>query len=76
MKGYVIERSTGYVYYLNRAIAITTSNLEKQRIAEIMETLSNPIEIDITVRKTFEGAVISFGGGRYFRITLSFFWQD
>jgi len=71
-EGYVIERSTGYAYYLNRAIVIITSNLENQKIAEIMETLSNPIEIDIAVRKTLESAVISFGGGRTFRITPEF----
>jgi len=71
-EGYVIERSTGYAYYLNRAIVIITSNLENQKIAEIMETLSNPIEIDIAVRKTLEGAKISFGGGRSFRITPEF----
>jgi len=71
-EGYVIERSTGNVYYLQRAIVIITSNLENQRIAEIMETLSNPIEIDIAVRKTLESAVISFGGGRSFKITPEF----
>ena len=71
-EGYVIERSTGNMYYLQRAIVIITSNLENQRIAEIMETLSNPIEIDIAVRKTLEGAVISFGGGRFFKITPEF----
>ncbi|MCI4458790.1 MAG: ATP-dependent Clp protease ATP-binding subunit [Thermocrinis sp.] len=71
-EGYVIERSTGYAYYLQRAIVIITSNLENQRIAEIMETLSNPIEIDIAVRKALEGAVISFGGGRFFKITSEF----
>jgi len=71
-EGYVIERSTGYAYYLNRAIVIITSNLENQKIAEIMETLTNPIEIDIAVRKTLEGAAISFGGGRFFRITPEF----
>jgi ATP-dependent Clp protease ATP-binding subunit ClpA len=71
-EGYVIEHSTGYAYYLNRAIVIITSNLEKQRIAEIIEILSNPIEIDIAVRKTLESAVISFGGGRSFRVILSF----
>jgi ATP-dependent Clp protease ATP-binding subunit ClpA len=71
-EGYVIERSTGYVYYLKRAIVIITSNLENKRIAEIMETLKDPIEIDIAVRKTLEGAKISFGGGRTFRITPEF----
>jgi ATPases with chaperone activity, ATP-binding subunit len=71
-EGYVIERSTGYAYYLNRAIVIITSNLENQRIAEIMETLSDPVEIDIAVRKTLESAKISFGGGRTFRITPEF----
>jgi len=71
-EGYVIERSTGYRYYLQRAIVIITSNLENKRIAEIMETLSDPIEIDIAVRKTLEGAKISFGGGRTFRITPEF----
>jgi ATP-dependent Clp protease ATP-binding subunit ClpA len=71
-EGYVIERSTGYVYYLQRAIVIITSNLENKRIAEIMETLKDPIEIDIAVRKTLEGARISFGGGRSFRITPEF----
>ena len=71
-EGYVIERSTGGAYYLNRAIVIITSNLENKRIAEIMETLSDPVEIDIAVRKTLEDAVISFGGGRTFRITPEF----
>jgi ATP-dependent Clp protease ATP-binding subunit ClpA len=71
-EGYVIERSTGYMYYLNRAIVIITSNLENKRIAEIMETLENPVDIDIAVRKTLEGAKISFGGGRTFRITPEF----
>jgi ATP-dependent Clp protease ATP-binding subunit ClpA len=71
-EGYVIERSTGYRYYLQRAIVIITSNLENKRIAEIMETLSDPMEIDIAVRKTLEGAKISFGGGRTFRITPEF----
>jgi len=71
-EGYVIERSTGYRYYLQRAIVIITSNLENKRIAEIMETLSDPVEIDIAVRKTLEGAKISFGGGRTFRITPEF----
>ncbi|MDT7871916.1 MAG: AAA family ATPase [Thermocrinis sp.] len=71
-EGYVVERSTGNAYYLQRAIVIITSNLENQRIAEIMETLSNPIEIDIAVRKTLESAVISFGGGRSFKITPEF----
>jgi ATPases with chaperone activity, ATP-binding subunit len=71
-EGYVIERSTGNVYYLKRAIVIITSNLENKRIAEIMETLSDPVEIDIAVRKTLEGAKISFGGGRTFRITPEF----
>jgi ATP-dependent Clp protease ATP-binding subunit ClpA len=71
-EGYVIERSTGYAYYLNRAIVIITSNLENKRIAEIMEMLSDPVEIDIAVRKTLESAKISFGGGRSFRITPEF----
>ncbi len=71
-EGYVIERSTGNTYYLQRAIVIITSNLENKRIAEIMETLSDPVEIDIAVRKTLEGAKISFGGGRTFRITPEF----
>jgi hypothetical protein len=71
-EGYVIERSTGNVYYLKRAIVIITSNLENKRIAEIMETLKDPIQIDIAVRKTLEGAKISFGGGRTFRITPEF----
>ncbi len=71
-EGYVIERSTGGAYYLNRAIVIITSNLENKRIAEIMETIKDPIEIDIAVRKTLEGAKISFGGGRSFRITPEF----
>ena len=71
-EGYVIERSTGYRYYLQRAIVIITSNLENKRIAEIMEMLKDPIQIDIAVRKTLEDAVISFGGGRTFRITPEF----
>lgn len=71
-EGYVIERSTGNVYYLKRAIVIITSNLENKRIAEIMETLSDPVEIDIAVRKTLEGAKINLGGGRTFRITPEF----
>ena len=71
-EGYVIERSTGYRYYLQRAIVIITSNLENKRIAEIMETLKDPIQIDIAVRKTLESAVISFGGGRSFKITPEF----
>jgi hypothetical protein len=71
-EGYVIERSTGYRYYLQRAIVIITSNLENKRIAEIMEMISDPIQIDIAVRKTLEGAKISFGGGRTFRITPEF----
>jgi ATP-dependent Clp protease ATP-binding subunit ClpB len=71
-EGYVIERSTGNVYYLKRAIVIITSNLENKRIAEIMETLKNPVDIDIAVRKTLESAMISFGGGRNFRITPEF----
>ena len=71
-EGYVIERSTGNVYYLKRAIVIITSNLENKRIAEIMDTLSDPVEIDIAVRKTLEGAKINLGGGRTFRITPEF----
>jgi GTPase SAR1 family protein len=71
-EGYVIERSTGNAYYLNRAIVIITSNLENQRIAEIVETLSNPIEIDIAVRKTLEGAEVWLESGRTFRITPEF----
>jgi len=71
-EGYVIERSTGYAYYLSRAIVIFTSNLENQRIAEIMEMLSDPIEIDIAVRKTLEGAVIEFSPYRSFKITPEF----
>jgi len=71
-EGYVIERSTGGAYYLHRAIVIITSNLENKRIAEIMETLEDPIQIDIAVRKTLEEAVINFGGGRTFRITPEF----
>jgi len=71
-EGYVIERSTGGAYYLNRAIVIITSNLENKRIAEIMEMLKDPIQIDIAVRKTLEDAVISFGGGRSFKITPEF----
>jgi ATPases with chaperone activity, ATP-binding subunit len=71
-EGYVIERSTGYRYYLQRAIVIITSNLENKRIAEIMEMISDPIQIDIAVRKTLEEAVINFGGGRTFRITPEF----
>jgi len=71
-EGYVIERSTGGAYYLQRAIVIITSNLENKRIAEIMEMISDPIQIDIAVRKTLEGAKISFGGGRSFRITPEF----
>jgi ATP-dependent Clp protease ATP-binding subunit ClpA len=71
-EGYVIERSTGYRYYLQRAIVIITSNLENKRIAEIMETLKDPIQIDIAVRKTLEDAVISFGSGRIFKITPEF----
>jgi len=71
-EGYVIERSTGYRYYLQRAIVIITSNLENKRIAEIMETISDPIQIDIAVRKTLEDAVVWLGGGRSFRITPEF----
>jgi ATPases with chaperone activity, ATP-binding subunit len=71
-EGYVIERSTGGAYYLQRAIVIITSNLENKRIAEIMETLKDPIQIDIAVRKTLEGAEVRLGGGRTFRITPEF----
>ncbi|MFZ8784289.1 AAA family ATPase [Thermocrinis sp.] len=71
-EGYVIERSTGYRYYLQRAIVIITSNLENKRIAEIMEKISDPIQIDIAVRKTLEEAVVWLGGGRSFRITPEF----
>ena len=71
-EGYVVERSTGNVYYLNRAIVIITSNLENKRIAEIMETLKDPIQIDIAVRKTLEDAVVGLGSGRTFRITPEF----
>ena len=71
-EGYVIERSTGYKYYLQRAIVIITSNLENKRIAEIMEMIKDPIQIDIAVRKTLEDAMISFGSGRSFRITPEF----
>jgi hypothetical protein len=71
-EGYVVERSTGSAYYLQRAIVIITSNLENKRIAEIMEKLSDPIQIDIAVRKTLEEAVRNFGGGRSFRITPEF----
>ncbi len=71
-EGYVVERSTGGAYYLNRAIVIITSNLENKRIAEIMETVKDPIQIDIAVRKTLEGAMINLGGGRSFRITPEF----
>jgi hypothetical protein len=71
-EGYVIERSTGHAYYLNRAIVIITSNLENQKIAEIMETLSNPIQIDIAVRKTLEGAVVLLNNYKSFRITPEF----
>ncbi len=71
-EGYVIERSTGYAYYLSRAIVIFTSNLENQKIAEIMETLSDPIEIDIAVRKTLESTVIEFFPDRRFKITPEF----
>ncbi len=71
-EGYVIERSTGHAYYLNRAIVIITSNLENQRIAEIMETLSNPIEIDIAVRKTLESAEVWFNSYSSFKITPEF----
>uniref|UniRef100_A0A7C5X5D9 ATP-dependent Clp protease ATP-binding subunit n=1 Tax=Thermocrinis ruber TaxID=75906 RepID=A0A7C5X5D9_9AQUI len=71
-EGYVIERSTGYAYYLSRAIVIFTSNLENKRIAEIMETLSDPIEIDIAVRKILESAVIEFSPYRSFKITPEF----
>jgi ATP-dependent Clp protease ATP-binding subunit ClpA len=71
-EGYVVERSTGNAYYLKRAIVIITSNLENKRIAEIMETIKDPIQIDIAVRKTLERAVISFGGGRSFKITPEF----
>jgi ATPases with chaperone activity, ATP-binding subunit len=71
-EGYVVERSTGNVYYLHRAIVIITSNLENKRIAEIMETLKDPIQIDIAVRKTLEGAEVWLGSGRTFRITPEF----
>ena len=71
-EGYVVERSTGYAYYLNRAIVIITSNLENKRIAEIVETLKDPIQIDIAVRKTLEEAVVWLGGGRSFRKTPEF----
>jgi len=71
-EGYVVERSTGDVYYLQRAIVIIISNLENQRIAEIMETLSDPVEIDIAVRKALEDTVVGLGGGRTFRITPEF----
>jgi SpoVK/Ycf46/Vps4 family AAA+-type ATPase len=71
-EGYVIERSTGYRYYLQRAIVIITSNLENKRIAEIMETLKDPIQIDIAVRKTLESAEVWLGGGRSFKITPEF----
>jgi len=71
-EGYVVERSTGNVYYLQRAIVIITSNLENQRIAEIMETLSDPIEIDIAVRKTLEGAEVWFNSYSEFKITPEF----
>jgi hypothetical protein len=71
-EGYVVDRSTGNAYYLQRAIVIITSNLENKRIAEIMETLKDPIQIDIAVRKTLEDAVVWLGGGRSFRITPEF----
>jgi ATP-dependent Clp protease ATP-binding subunit ClpA len=70
-EGYVVERSTGSAYYLQRALVIITSNLENKRIAEIMEKLSDPIQIDIAVRKTLEDAVVDVGG-RTFRITPEF----
>jgi ATP-dependent Clp protease ATP-binding subunit ClpA len=73
-EGYVIERFTGYAYYLNRAIVIITSKLENQRIAEIMEAFSNPIEIDIAVRKTLKGTIVWLNNYKSFKITLSF-WE-
>ena len=42
-EGYIVERSTGYAYYLKRAIVIITSNLENKKIAEIMETLREDV---------------------------------
>ena len=71
-EGYVIERSTGNAYYLQRARVIITSNLENKRIAEIMETLSDPVEIDIAVRKTLEGAVVWLNNYKSFKITPEF----
>lgn len=71
-EGYVIERSTGQMYHVERAIVIITSNLENRKIAEIVETLDDPIKIDIEVRKTLERAVIDFAPSRSFRITPEF----
>jgi ATP-dependent Clp protease ATP-binding subunit ClpB len=71
-EGYVVERSTGNAYYLQRAIVIITSNLENKRIAEIMQILKDPIQMDIAIRKTLEDAEVWFGGGRTFRITPEF----
>ena len=71
-EGYVVERSTGNVYYLQRAIVIITSNLENKRIAEIVQMFKDPIQMDIAIRKTLEDAEVWLGGGRTFRITPEF----
>ncbi|WP_299209683.1 AAA family ATPase [Thermocrinis sp.] len=71
-EGYVVERSTGNAYYLQRAIVIITSNLENKRIAEIVQMFKDPIQMDIAIRKTLEDAEVWLGGGRTFRITPEF----
>jgi ATP-dependent Clp protease ATP-binding subunit ClpA len=71
-EGYVVERSTGNAYYLQRAIVIITSNLENKRIAEIIQMFKDPIQMDIAIRKTLEDAEVWLGGGRIFRITPEF----
>mgnify|MGYP001773263471 CR=1 FL=1 len=72
-EGYVVERSTGEVFYADAAIVIITSNLESRKIGELADSITDLTELDLRIRETLEQAQRFYGSGHEpFQITPEF----
>lgn len=72
-EGYVVERSTGEVFYTQRAIILMTSNIENRQIGLLAQSISDPVELDLKVREALERARRYYSSGNeLFELTPEF----
>ena len=53
-EGYIEEQSTGEKVHLDMAVIIFTSNLESERIADMVERIKDDVQLELELRKVVE----------------------